>query len=280
MNRVFVLLPVHNRLATTARFVQMLKVQVHQAFQLVLLDDGSRDGTAEAVAQILVGDQLHVISGDGNWWWAGALQAGLNWLEAVPLHPGDVVLIINDDVEIAPDFIETGVRVLMAHPDAVVLARLRDPRSGAVSESGVHVDFRRWILATAKEGEPVNCGSTRGLFLRRTDLGRIGGFRPRWLPHYLSDYEFTMRAHRRGLDILTVPEVVLVPDYETTGLRAIPSNLSWLAALRELFSKRSSGNPVYWTNFLLLTCPGRFLVKNLLRVWWGALLSLHRRRAA
>ncbi|MBL8437375.1 MAG: glycosyltransferase family 2 protein [Zoogloeaceae bacterium] len=280
MNRVFVLLPVHNRAVTTSRFAEMLREQSHQAFQLVLLDDGSRDGTAEAVARILVGDQLHVISGQGDWWWAGALQAGLDWLRAVPLNQGDVVLIINDDVEIAPEFLESGVRVLMAHPDSVVLARLRDPRSGAVSESGVHVDFSRWVIATAQEGEPVNCGSTRGLFLKRTDLGRIGGFRPRWLPHYLSDYEFTMRAHRRGLNIVTVPEVALIPDYETTGLRAIPSDLSWSAALHELFSKRSSGNPVYWTNFILLTCPWRYLFKNLLRVWWGAVLSLHRRRAA
>lgn len=68
MNRVFVLLPVHNRAVTTSRFAEMLREQSHQAFQLVLLDDGSRDGTAEAVARILVGDQLHVISGQGDWW--------------------------------------------------------------------------------------------------------------------------------------------------------------------------------------------------------------------
>src|SRR5207237_231210 len=45
--RIHVLLPVHNRKVTTEKFVRCLKAQAGADWHLVLIDDGSADGTAE-----------------------------------------------------------------------------------------------------------------------------------------------------------------------------------------------------------------------------------------
>jgi len=73
---VYVLAPVHNRRATTEKFIRCLLAQTHVNWHLVLIDDGSKDGT-EAMARALVRDtSLTVLRGTGNWWWAGSLQQG------------------------------------------------------------------------------------------------------------------------------------------------------------------------------------------------------------
>ena len=53
--KVFLLLPVHNRKEVTGEFIQCLLRQTYQSYRLVLIDDGSTDGTAEMVSQAIPG---------------------------------------------------------------------------------------------------------------------------------------------------------------------------------------------------------------------------------
>ena len=71
---VYVLLPVHNRRPVTEAFARSLAAQTDRNVRLVLIDDGSTDGTADAVKAIL--PDTVVITGQGNWWWGGGLQQG------------------------------------------------------------------------------------------------------------------------------------------------------------------------------------------------------------
>ena len=84
---IYILLPVHNRRELTRDFIDCLKAQTYQNFHLVLIDDGSTDGTDQMVRERI--ENLTVIRGNGDWWWAGSLQQGFNYLKkkAVPLLP-------------------------------------------------------------------------------------------------------------------------------------------------------------------------------------------------
>jgi hypothetical protein len=53
--------------------------------------------------------RLTVLKGTGEWWWTGSLQQGCNWLKERNVSPSDMVLIINDDTEFGPDFLNTAV---------------------------------------------------------------------------------------------------------------------------------------------------------------------------
>jgi GT2 family glycosyltransferase len=144
---------------------------------------------------------------------------------------------------------------------------------------GARINWSKLLISGAYSIEEANCLSTRGLFLRARDLIDLGGFRARLLPHYLSDYEFSIRARRNGYMFLSDPRVRLWHD-QPLSLPAAASSTS----LRLLLSKRSHDNPIYWTAFLVLSCPPKNLPLSIVRIWWRFVRSAGRgivdRRAA
>jgi GT2 family glycosyltransferase len=272
--RVFVIVPVHNRRHVTGRFVDCLCRQTWPRWTLVLVDDGSTDGTADMVREKI--ESAVVVRGRGDWWWAGSLQQGLDAVRGLKPNADDMLLICNDDVEFAEDFIATAVAALRMRPRTLLLAREKNAATGDIAETGVEADFRNLSFGIAADPARINCLSTRGLWLRWRDTGTIGGFHPRLLPHYLSDYEWTIRAHRRGLRCLTLPEVHAV--YQPTGVSGhvdLSAPLGPMEFIRRSFSRKSRVNPVSWVVFVLLASDWRSmpfalfrLMRRMLREAW------------
>jgi GT2 family glycosyltransferase len=264
MGKVFILLPVHDRRETTRRFAECLAAQKLKTHQLVLLDDGSTDGTADAVRALV--PNAVVLTGTGDWWWGGALQRGYQWVRAQELSANDVVVTINDDTELPPEFLETGCAILRARPRTLLQAYAVDLHTGALVDGGAHVDWRRLSITAAASPAEVNCLSTNGLFLRATDFVALGGFRPRRLPHYLSDYEFTLRAAREGFALLVDPSLRLRTDTAKSGFRDF-SKLPFREFLARYFSIRSTMDPRTWTAFVALACPWPWKAWHFVTVW-------------
>ena len=268
---IYVLAPVHNRRAITERFARCLAAQTDQAFHLVLVDDGSTDGTAEGVLSILPGTT--VIRGKGHWWWAGSLEQARRWLIHQPSEAGQLVLIANDDTTFEPDFLAAGRVAMGNEARALVLAQAYSAETGELASIGVAVDWNRLTFKGADDPTRIDCFSTRGLFLRREAFLALGGFHTVLLPHYLSDYEFTMRAARKGYALHSDPRVRLVMDEKSTGIRE--RNLaSPIAYLRDSLTIKATRNPIYWSTFVLLAAPPRRKAPSLLRVWWRFLRGL------
>jgi hypothetical protein len=173
---------------------------------------------------------------------------------------------MNDDTEFGPDFLANAVREI--RPRSLMLAQCYK-KGGDLDEVGVYWDWKTLLSWGVTDPARINCFSTRGLFLHATDFIRLGGFHPVLLPHYLSDYEFSMRARRKGLTMRSAPEVFLCFDDSPslTGIRSV-KNMSTFEALRKNLSIRSTANPIYWSTFVMLGSPACYLPANLFRVWW------------
>lgn len=260
---VYILLPVHNRRAITEKFIDCLIAQSYSNYHLILIDDGSTDGTDEMVREKI--DNLTIIKGSGNWWWAGSLQQGVDWLKQNGVEDRDAIVFMNDDVTFEQDFLQVAVN-LLDQQVGMLLPQVLNEKTGHPEESGVEADMKKLIFITATSPGKINCLPTRGLFMRMSDLRRVGDFYPRLLPHYLSDYEFTIRANRMGVSLLTSPKLLIRLDNEATGFRSF-EGLSFLDFVRRYFSKRSASNPIYWTTFILLTSPKSYIPWNVLKVW-------------
>ncbi len=269
--KIHILLPVHNRRNITKRFVECLKAQTYKNYHLVLIDDGSTDGTEEMVRGYF--DDFTAIKGRGDWWWAGSLQKGYEWLAANNIPSTDLVLIINDDTEFEPDFLETALNIIAQKNRILLLALCYGKKSKQLIEGGLHVNLRRLRFREPSTPEEINCLSTRGLLLRISDLFEIGNFHPRLLPHYLSDYEFTIRAHRKGMRLMTDPSVKVWLDESSTGHHQF-KGLPLRHLLKKYFSKRSSANTFAWTAFVVLACPWPWKIVNLFKVWAYAVYNI------
>lgn len=262
---LYIILPVYNRCAITEGFVRALRAQTHTDYRLVLVDDGSTDGTADMVRSLLPSRNLVVLRGNGQLWWAGALQLAYDQLRIEPPDARDATLIINDDVRFGPDFLANGLAVLEQFPAACIQAIGVDRATGEVDRGAV-VDLVRLRFRAARADEAPNCLSTRGLLMRRATFMRSGGFRPRWLPHYLSDYEFSLRLRRRGVALRVDPRFSAEVALELTGLNQ-PSGSGVRRFLAEALSNRAKFNPKHWSAFVVMSCPPWVVPLHLTRIW-------------
>ena len=260
---LYILLPVHNRREVTRRFIKCLTEQTYRKYHLVLIDDGSTDGTAAMVREKVPSPT--VLTGNGDWWWGGSLHEGYKWLQKQGSSLTDLVLIINDDTEFEENFLETAVAFLRDRKKTFLLAQCYSKEDNTFIDAGVHVNWKRFSFEQPSPDKPVNCLSTRGLFFRVGDFFSVGGFRPRLLPHYLSDYEFTIRAHRKGMSLLTDPSVTVRLDVSTTGVHGVQDR-SFDVAMKAVFSTKSAINPVVLAVFVALACPWPWKLNCLFRI--------------
>lgn len=273
MAKIYILLPVHNRKEITRHFVECLQAQTLRDFHLVLLDDGSTDGTAEMVRAYV--PEATVLRGRGDWWWAGSLQRGLDWLKENVTDHAALILFINDDVRFRPDYLARAADIMAGRQRVLMLSRFGSLEGGEIHQSGIVVDLKRLRFARASSPEQINCLSTKGLFVYWRDVQAIGDFHPKLLPHYFSDYEYTMRACRKGFSCETSTELLIETNDAETGYHFI-SDRPFGAYLRRYFSRKAPGNPVYWSSFVLLTCSPLWVMVNLARIWAGALRNILR----
>jgi GT2 family glycosyltransferase len=100
MHRIAVIIPVHNRKTKTLECLRNLsQLTTENRFLLlsIVIDDGSTDGTADAIAKDH--SDVIVLKGDGNLWWAGGVNFGFRYaLE----NDFDFVYTVNDDVKVEP----------------------------------------------------------------------------------------------------------------------------------------------------------------------------------
>ena len=258
---IYILLPVHNRREITKVFIDCLEAQTWQNYHLVLIDDGSTDGTEQVVRERV--ENLTVIRGNGNWWWAGCLQQGFNFLKKKGLSYGDYVLIANDDVVFGKEFLAKGLSILDKNKQTLLLAQVQEGDNLPPVETGVYADFKTFSSSFFASGEDINCLPTRCLFLKWEDFVDIGGFHPIILPHYLSDYEFTIRAYKKGYRFLTTPELTL-SFKEIHNIQPPIDYSSFFRFWRSLFSKKQTCNPIYQISFIFLACPVRWIPRNLI----------------
>jgi GT2 family glycosyltransferase len=260
-----VVVPVHNRAQVTARFLHALAAQTVADFRLVLVDDGCTDDTVAIAHEKIGGGRVVVLRGDGNLWWAGALQRAWQHVVAQPLSAGDAVLIINDDVTFEPGFLTGGLAALADAPGSCFQAIGVDRNTGEVDRGAV-ADLVRLRFRGATEGETPNCLSTRGLLMSGDTFRRSGGFRPLWLPHYLSDYEFTLRLQRQGVPLRVDPRFTAEVAFELTGLDR-PSDGGVRRFLGDALSNRAKFNPKHWSAFVVMACPPWVVPLHLALIW-------------
>jgi GT2 family glycosyltransferase len=266
---IYIILPVHNRIDETKKFLSCLKIQTCRDYHLILINDGCIDGTADYVERET--ENLTVLRGDGNLWWAGSLEiARKHLLSREDVHDEDVVLIANDDITFDDHFFQHVLNATRDNPSALILARCYDQETGVLVDQGVHVDWKTLTFQSAATPDEINVLSTRGLFMRFPVFRKIGRLHPLLLPHYGSDYEFTHRAFRKGIPLTITKQGKVYLNKKTTGETEINYDIGLLSLLNSLFiSKKSVYNRVMWTNFILLACDYRYIPLNLIRIHAG-----------
>jgi GT2 family glycosyltransferase len=263
--KIHIILPVHNRLNTTKIFVGCLHNQVYKNFELILVDDGSEDGTAEYVKKSI--SPATVLSGNGNLWWAGALHKAYHHLRSIHAKNDDIVWIANDDILFDPHYFLKMLSDTDLSRQNLVVSPGKDISSDFI-ERGFLVDWSSLKTYRLNENHSPDAITTRGLYMLYSTYISIGPMHPRLLPHYLSDLEYTIRAKRIGYNLVNSKSTLIHVDRSSTGIHKDISTTFIDFVFNHLLSKKTAFNSYYWGNFVLLACPWQFKIKNLLRVYY------------
>ena len=258
---LYVGLPVHNRVTITQSVIECIAKQTYENYKLILIDDGSTDGTADMVLSYL--PDTVIIRGEGNLWWGGALQKGFEWLKRYASESG-FCLILNDDTIFEEDFFAIGISLLERTRKTLFCALCYSQQTNKLLDEGVNFNYKELTFNQANN-KNINCLSTRGLFLKYVDWQEIGGFHTIILPHYLSDYEFTIRAYKLGFNLKVNKDLKLSVNETTTGLHKI-NYTNIRDYYRKYFSKRNTMNPFYFTSFIILTVPSPYKKSHLVKI--------------
>lgn len=228
---IHVVIPVFNRLALTQSLVACLRRQVlNQPLHMLVVNDGSSDGTAEWLA---AQNDIEVLNGDGSLFWGGAVDLAVRHLQA-KAAAGDWVLLMNNDTTVADDFAQHLLDTAQANAPAAVGSVVRDEADHArLLSIGARVDAWRLLTcdlldkSTPRQASgvvvEVDALSGRGVLFPLAGLVAAGGMRPHALPHYLADYEVSLRVRKHGWRLLASAAAVVYSSEDYGNMRRFPS---------------------------------------------------------
>lgn len=255
--KVFVLAPIYNRKNVTLSFLRSFSKQTYANYQMVIVDDGSTDGSSEAIMTEF--PNTIILKGDGNLWWTGAMRMGVKHILTIA-NNDDYIIAINDDVIVKDDYIEKILSISKEDKNAIVGSIYLDEQENEiVYDSGVKIDWKRYSYYqlpynTQKKILEADTLSTRGALIPVAVFKKIGSFEKK-LRHYAADYEFFFRAKKAGYKLLISKEVVVYGS-ERDRLERDESRIQPLSAIwKRNFSIKSPVN--IYNHFFLIWhyCP-------------------------
>lgn len=240
---VAVAIPVHNRRELTLRALRTI-MRAHTPgidLRVIVVDDGSTDGTGDAIRQRF--PEVTVLQGDGTLDYAGGTNAGLR--HALSLEP-DYVIAANDDSLFHRAFVERLVACATRHPRAIVGALLLSwAEPHRVFQVGQVWDtwYGGWrmphhLTAFDLPRNPFEVQAIVGnCVLFPAEALRTGGLLDaERFPRWWGDAELTIRLRRAGWRLLIEPRALVwcQPNTLPPPLRT----LAWRQVLHVLLRDR------------------------------------------
>ena len=194
------IVPAHNQRHLMDLCLPPLLEEAGRAHQVVLVDDGSTDGTAEYVQRQY--PRVQVVRLARNLGFAGAVRAGIA-ASRTPLFA-----LVNSDVQVRPGFL----RAMLPHFDRddtfAVCARIELPDGSQIETGNVAVAFsgilEPYHVPPVRPGPILYAGGASSIF-HRSRYDALGGFDTGYRPFYWEDIDLGYRAWRRGWRSLFEP---------------------------------------------------------------------------
>lgn len=246
--RIVTLATCHNRCRKTLNALADLHSQVLPAsvsVEHVLVDDGSTDGTAQAVEKRF--PDVEIISGTGDLFWAGGMRLG--WEELVKHKEFDYLFAYNDDVRLEKSALARLLKTSSMYTvdggvrKHAIIGAFRSS-NGETSYSGV-VHASRWHPLRFRQLDPPEEGywmvdslNMNGCLISKEGLGQVG-FLSSFFIHGGADYEYGLKLRKCGGSIVLAAGYIGWCERDKEQDECIAGSLSVVGAYRCLMSSKN-----------------------------------------
>lgn len=182
-----VIIPTYNRAWCIERAIESVLQQTEQRWELIIVDDGSSDRTAEIVRPLVLRDERIRLVVQSNRGTGAARQTG------VRLAEGAFVTFLDSDDQYLPEHLEVRSRYIVEHPTVDFF------HGGVIVDGSPMVPDRH----NPAQRIPIEQCAVGGTFVIRRSIATALGFAPL---RFADDADFFERANAAGIRMLRVRE--------------------------------------------------------------------------
>ena len=226
--KVSIIIPVHNKLIYTLCCVYSILAVTRRAnFEIIVADDVSTDATASVLSAI--GGAVKLICQQQN---LGFLR---NCNAAVAQARGQVIVLLNDDTFVLPNWLEELVDALEGDETIGLAGPKLVNANGTLQEAGAIVwnDASAWNFGRGGDAcapqynyaKEVDYISGASIALRKTVWNKLGGFDEIYAPAYCEDVDLAFRVRQAGLRVVYRPHSAVIHHEGVSHGRDISSGI-------------------------------------------------------
>lgn len=196
---VFCVIPTFNRVESLKNIIKLLDQQTYRSFKIIVVDDGSSDGTREYLEK-LAKDKIIVLRGNGHLWWGGAAAMGIDYV-VKNLKRIRFVLLLNDDSVVDANYLEEMVKDSENNNCAAVISPQCALGERSISFTGYKLSYKKLEFYQTK-GKDIDATVGRGLLIPISIIHKVGNIKYHLFPHYMGDVEYTARIKEKGYPLV------------------------------------------------------------------------------
>lgn len=279
MRTIAIVIPVFNRKNITIEgltnineaitFYQQESKNVF-TFKIVVVDDGSTDGTSDWIQSNR--PDVVCLKGDGSLWWSGSINMGAKY--AIESLNATNVLFWNDDTLCAKEYFYELEKVVINNNkllESILVSKIFwlgneekqlfnfgcyfNPKNGKKTIIGLNKkDIYNEII-------PVDWSGGMGTLIPASVLVEVNYLDAQNFPQYDGDIDFFLRAKKKKYKTYAIPTLHIFNNPETTGmhnqksLKDLPAILTSLRSLHNVkknirFNLRHSNTLASWIGLL------------------------------
>lgn len=224
--------------ADTLACVASVVVQCRDGLDLVVIDNGSTDGIAEAL--VTAGLQVPVLRLAVNTGWAGGNNAGVTWARE---RGAELVCLLNNDTVVPPGALDRLIAVACAFGPCLLHPAIdfTDPAEGTQLDASLAPGAKP--VAGFSTLYPMNYAYGACLLVAVAVFDRIGVFDERFFLQ-LEETDFHQRAVRTGIRAVCEVSVrISHAESRSFGGRVTPDKMYYIARNSLLLASKNLRNP-------------------------------------
>ncbi len=251
-----------------------LREVIYPAFEVLLVDNGSIDFQAETIRTLF--PEITLAEMGRNLGFVGANNAGL---ELAQERGAEYALLLNNDTEVSPDFLNRLVEAAQSAPDvgAVGPTIYYHSQPQTIWSAGGAIDWHRGSTRMLRIGEEDHGASSDipyevdfvtgcAMLVKMEVVRKIGPLDARFFAYY-EETEWCVRMRKAGYRILQVPQAHVWHKISPQARESSPVVHYYMTRNRLLFLKLSQAGARPWLYTLFLDY-GRTLLSWSVRPRW------------
>jgi GT2 family glycosyltransferase len=229
----------------------------YPACEIVVVDNGSTDDSIPAIRATY--PQVTLIETGENLGYVGGNNIGLEHARATG---ADYALLLNNDTEVAPDFLSLLIETAGADPAVGVVGPMiyYFDQPNVIWSAGGFIDWKEgtaWMIGLNEVDRDqfghlprqVDFVTGCALLIKMPLVEQVGMLDPRFFA-YFEETEWCVRVTRAGYKIMHIPQARLWHKISADAREASPQVHYYMTRNRLLFLKLSQAGIISWLNTL------------------------------